>query len=184
MARPAFTHRGPHAGRDMFATSLDDQGLLEKVDSLVVQLFGSLGATGRGHGSDNAVLGGLAGDVPETAVPDELVNRVKTISETRRLMLLGKHEIDFDLSTHLLFSGVTLKFHSNGLRFTAANAAGSELHKKTYYSVGGGFVVDERAAGSTDRTGRNGTPLPFFFNGKSTSGTMRGTRAFNQHFDA
>ena len=134
----------------------------------MVQLFGSLGATGRGHGSDKAVLGGLAGDLPETAVPDGLVNRVKTISETRRLMLLGKHEIDFDLSTHLEFSGVILKFHSNGMRFTAKDATGNELFKKTYYSVGGGFVVDEHAAG-TDRIVPDERNSPTLLSRESTS---------------
>jgi len=91
---PSSSHTvGPMRAALMFVTQLEQQGHLKAVGSVSVQLYGSLGATGKGHGSDKAVLGGLAGDSPETADPDELVSRVKTTAEHNRLSLLGKHEI-------------------------------------------------------------------------------------------
>ncbi len=165
---PSSSHTvGPMRAALMFVTQLEQQGRLKNVGSVSVQLYGSLGATGKGHGSDKAVLGGLAGDSPETADPDELLSRVKTIAEHNRLSLLGKHEIEFDLNRDLQFSGVTLEFHSNGLRFTATDFSGNELLQKTCYSVGGGFVVDETATG-LDRIVDDQTELPYPF----TSGQM------------
>lgn len=160
---PSSSHTvGPMRAALMFVQQLEQDQLLEKTDSVLVQLYGSLGATGRGHGSDKAVLGGLVGHAPETANPDDLAALVKRVEEEQTLELLGKQQIKFDVKKHLEFSGVVLDFHSNGLRITASDAEGEMLQTKTYYSVGGGFVVDEAATG-TDRIVADETPVEFPF---------------------
>ena len=146
----------------MFANQIESSGLLDKTAAVLVQFYGSLGATGKGHGSDKAVIGGLAGFAPETAVPVEMKTLVDSTSIKQKLTLLGKHEIDFNPKEHLEFNGITLDFHSNGLRITAKDVAGKELLQKTYYSVGGGFVVDETATGAA-RVIADETELPYGF---------------------
>ena len=146
----------------MFAKQVESSGLLKKTASVLVQFYGSLGATGKGHGSDKAVIGGLAGFAPETAVPAEIQTLVDSTSSVQKLTLLGKHEIIFNPSEHLEFNGITLDFHSNGLRITATDADGDQLLQKTYYSVGGGFVVDEAATGAA-RVVADETELPYAF---------------------
>jgi len=160
---PSSSHTvGPMRAALTFATLLDSMGLLTKTKSVLVQLYGSLGATGKGHGSDKAVLGGLAGNAPETVEPSELESLIESIRQHKKLWLLGKQEIEFDLQQHLEFSGVVLDFHCNGMRFTAKDDAGIEVLTRTYYSVGGGFVVDEHATGS-DRVVPDTTELPYPF---------------------
>ena len=160
---PSSSHTvGPMRAALMFMNLLESNGLLEKTSSVLVQFYGSLGATGRGHGSDKAVIGGLAGFSPESAVPAEMQLLVESTSAERKLILLGKHEITFDPKEHLEFNGITLDFHSNGLRITAKDVDGQELLQKTYYSVGGGFVVDETATGAA-RVVADETELPYPF---------------------
>ena len=160
---PSSSHTvGPMRTALRFANRLDQENLLHKVDSVVVQLYGSLGATGKGHGSDKAVIGGLAGHAPETANPDELVALTKTTTDSKRLLLLGSKEIQFDPQTDLEFSGVTLKFHPNGMKFSACDAAKNELLNRTYFSVGGGFVVDKNVTG-LDQIVPDSTELPYPF---------------------
>lgn len=160
---PSSSHTiGPMRAALMFARLLESENLLEKTTTLIAQLYGSLGATGKGHGSDKAVLGGLGGQSPELAEPADLTSLVESVESNKRISLLGKHEIEFDPKVHLEFSGVVLDFHSNGLRFIARDAAGNELLQKTYYSVGGGFVVDENATG-TDRIVPDTTQLTYPF---------------------
>ncbi len=131
---PSSSHTvGPMRAALRFANRLDQENLLHKVDSVVVQLYGSLGATGKGHGSDKAVIGGLAGHAPETANPDELVALTKTTTDSKRLLLLGSKEIQFDPQTDLEFSGVTLKFHPNGMKFSACDAAKNELAEQDLF---------------------------------------------------
>lgn len=160
---PSSSHTvGPMRAANMFVDRLTKDGLLQSTHAVTAQLFGSLGATGKGHGSDKAVVGGLLGHKPETADPDELMEHLERVGKSKRLMIGGKKEIPFDLATHLQFSGVTLDFHSNGLRFTAADVDGNEVLQKTYFSVGGGFVVDESASG-VDRIVQDNTKVPFPF---------------------
>ena len=115
---------------------------------MTTHLYGSLGATGRGHGSDKAVILGLEGDAPETVDVDAIPERIRRIGDARSLMLLGKHEIAFDAREDLRFEKrESLPGHPNGLRFVASDGAGNPLLERIYYSVGGGFVVSE---GHTD----------------------------------
>jgi len=144
---PSSSHTvGPMRAARTFAQLLEANGLLERTGSVVVELFGSLGATGRGHGSDKAVILGLLGETPEgvdVAVVEALLAQVRA---SGRLRLLGIREVTFHEEEHLFLLSKNLPFHPNGLRFTALDAAGMPLHTQIYYSIGGGFVVEEGTA--------------------------------------
>src|SRR5262249_57931281 len=128
-----------------------------------VELFGSLGATGHGHGSDRAVLLGLCGDDPRTVDTDTVTERVAAIKQDRRVLVLGEHPVTLDPHTDLvLHRRKSLPTHPNGMIFTALDSAGEVLRAGTYYSVGGGFVVDESASGA-DRIKADDTPVPHPF---------------------
>ena len=155
---PSSSHTvGPMRAAAMFADGLRSQGVLPRVRRVHVELFGSLGATGHGHGSDKAVLLGLAGERPERCDPREVETRLATMRAERRLAVLGEHPIDFDEDADLVMHRRrSLPLHPNGMTFAAYGEAGEELATHTYYSVGGGFVVSQGADGSTrlveDRT--------------------------------
>ena len=161
---PSSSHTvGPMRAALEFATGLKRAGLLERVHAVKSELYGSLGATGKGHGSDKAVLLGLEGDAPDTVDTESVDARLKAMRENRRIKLLGSHEIEFREKEHLImYRRESLPFHPNGMRFTAYDAAGAVLSAKVYYSVGGGFVVNEEAAGA-DRIVEDQTPLPYPF---------------------
>ena len=144
---PSSSHTvGPMRAARLFALRLEAEGLLPHVTRVDVRLHGSLGATGKGHGSDKAVMLGLEGDEPATVDVDAIAGRLQRIRADRSLRLLGKHAIGFDEREHLHFLTKALPFHANGLQFSAADAQGRELLSRTYYSVGGGFVVSEELA--------------------------------------
>jgi L-serine dehydratase len=161
---PSSSHTvGPMRAARMFVTGLADDGLLERTTTVHAELFGSLGATGHGHGSDRAVLLGLEGEDPETVDTGTVAARVEAVKTSGRLNLLGRHEIAFDADEHLLLHRrKALPYHPNGMTFTAEDASRSVLRSRTYYSVGGGFVVDENAAAG-DRIVPDTTPLPLPF---------------------
>ena len=145
---PSSSHTvGPMRAARLFARHLQHDGLLTATARVQSHLYGSLGATGKGHGSDKAVLLGLAGHEPDTVDVDAVPALLAAMRLQGRLALLGTHEIGFvehdDLKFHRLQA---LPFHANGMRFIAFDAAGAELANKTYYSVGGGFVVSEEVA--------------------------------------
>ncbi|MGX4656969.1 L-serine ammonia-lyase [Micromonospora sp. SCSIO 07396] len=147
---PSSSHTvGPMRAGRTFVAGLKADGLLHTVTRVGAELFGSLGATGHGHGSDRAVLLGLAGESPETVDTDSVGPRVAEIRARRRLALLGSQDIDFEPDRDLvLHRRRSLPYHPNGMVFSAWDAAGAQLRTRTYYSVGGGFVVDEAAAGA------------------------------------
>ena len=161
---PSSSHTvGPMRAARRFAIGLKDDGLLADTVQVRAELFGSLGATGHGHGSDKAVLLGLMGEDPETVDTDSVDPRAAEVKATQRLSLLGVHEIDFDLDQDLVMHRRrSLPFHPNGMTFTALDGAGREIAARTYYSVGGGFVVDEAAAGA-DRIKPDDTPVTYPF---------------------
>ena len=140
---------------------------MQSVVRIQSELYGSLGATGKGHGSDKAILLGLAGYEPDVVNPDEIPIILQDIRRAGRLSLLGCHAIDFDESTDLLFHPrETLPLHANGMRFTAVDAVGNVTATQTYYSVGGGFIVSGQvmADGSLQKAIAPDTtilPLPF-----------------------
>ncbi|MET8278630.1 L-serine ammonia-lyase [Micromonospora sp. NPDC005174] len=147
---PSSSHTvGPMRAARTFVAGLKADGLLADTARVQAELFGSLGATGHGHGSGPAVLLGLAGESPETVDTDTVGPRVERIRAERRISLLDAHEIDFDPDRDLtLHRRRSLPYHPNGMTFVAFDAAGEQVRARTYYSVGGGFVVDEAAAGA------------------------------------
>ncbi|MFG2383425.1 L-serine ammonia-lyase [Streptomyces avermitilis] len=161
---PSSSHTvGPMRAARMFARRLRNEELLDPVASVRAELYGSLGATGHGHGTPKAVLLGLEGASPRTVDVEGADGRVATIKESGRIRLLGEHEIAFDFSEDLvLHRRKTLPYHANGMTLWAYDASGAELLSKTYYSVGGGFVVDEDAVGE-DRIKLDDTVLKYPF---------------------
>jgi len=161
---PSSSHTvGPMRAAHMFAVGLKADALLTDTARITAELFGSLGATGHGHGSDRAVLLGLAGEDPETVDTDTIAERVGAITASERLALLGTHEIDFQVDRDLvLHRRRSLPFHPNGMTFAASTRAGAVLRERTYYSVGGGFVVNEKASGA-DRIKVDETPVAYPF---------------------
>ncbi|HKJ10914.1 MAG TPA: L-serine ammonia-lyase [Ornithinimicrobium sp.] len=158
---PSSSHTvGPMRAAGMFARSLAGGDDLWRVDRVSVDLYGSLGATGKGHGTEGAVLVGLEGDEPETVEPAEMLLRVASIQRNHRLYLAGQHDIDFDPALDLRYHPrQVLPAHSNGLTFTAWSGDLKVL-SVTMYSIGGGFVVDEHdldLGGGPDRH----IPYPF-----------------------
>jgi L-serine dehydratase len=146
---PSSSHTvGPMKAARMFAQGLREEGLLTSVRTVRVCLYGSLGLTGKGHGSDKAVLLGLEGEQPATVDVDAIPARLAAVGTRGTLRLLGEHEIAFTVAEHLEFNRrQKLSYHPNGMRFTAYDDRGSALAERAYYSVGGGFVTDETEAG-------------------------------------
>jgi L-serine dehydratase len=175
---PSSSHTvGPMRAAFMFASSLEADGLLGNADGVQAdgvradgprvarvraELFGSLGATGHGHGSVKAVVLGLSGEQPESvdAAAEPLVARVRS---SGTLPLLGRVPIAFDVDEDVIMHRrKRLEFHSNAMRFAALDAAGTELSARTYYSVGGGFVLGEDEAGRPAIVA-DPTPVPYPF---------------------
>lgn len=156
---PSSSHTvGPMLAALRFAEGLRRDDLLSSTDSIKVELYGSLGATGKGHGSDKAVLLGLEGEQPDTVDTNNVDARLAAIRSTGELNLLGEKPIRFAEKQHLAMIRKPLPFHPNGMIFRAFDAAGLQIRSREYYSVGGGFVVDEQAAGA-DRIVEDTTPL-------------------------
>ncbi|MEH0546972.1 L-serine ammonia-lyase [Streptomyces sp. B21-105] len=147
---PSSSHTvGPMRAARMFARRLRNESLLDSAASVRCELYGSLGATGHGHGTPKAVLLGLEGSSPRTVDVESADERVEQIRSSGRLRLLGSHEIPFSFDDDLvLHRRKALPYHANGMTIWAHDAQGAELLSKTYYSVGGGFVVDEEAVGA------------------------------------
>jgi len=165
---PSSSHTvGPMRAARMFALRLEHEHLLDRVARVACRLYGSLGATGKGHGSDKAVLLGLLGHEPDTVDVDAIPALLEASRASGSLSLLGKHPIAFDESQDLVFlRRETLPFHANGMQLAAFDANGAELLAKTYYSVGGGFVVSEEVAADGSRQkaiAPDTTVLPFPF---------------------
>ncbi|MFJ5227073.1 L-serine ammonia-lyase [Streptomyces sp. NPDC088400] len=146
---PSSSHTvGPMRAAGMFARRLKNEGLIAHTTSVRAELYGSLGATGHGHGTPKAVLLGLEGNSPRTVDVESADDQAERIRTSGRLQLLDMHEIAFDVDKDLvLHRRKTLPYHANGMTVFAYDTNGDLLLEKTYYSVGGGFVVDEDAVG-------------------------------------
>jgi L-serine dehydratase len=171
---PSSSHTvGPMRAANQFARSLAQDGLVGdglagdgragSVARLRAELFGSLGATGHGHGSVAAVVLGLSGEQPELVDPAAARPLVDAVRDTGMLQLPGTAGVPFDIDEDvILHRRKRLPFHSNAMRFAALDAAGCELSARTYYSVGGGFVLGQDGEGRPAIVA-DATPVPYPF---------------------
>ncbi|MBX7433758.1 L-serine ammonia-lyase [Mycobacterium sp. Y57] len=156
---PSSSHTvGPMRAARRFVEGLSADGRLGAATGVRVELYGSLGATGAGHGTPGAVVLGLEGFAPETVDPGLARNRVEEIRSGGRLSLAGERTIDFDMATDIVLSLRAMDFHSNGMVFSAVDGAGAPVARGVYYSVGGGFVLAE---GETAASSDVAVPHPF-----------------------
>ena len=163
---PSSSHTvGPMRAAARFASHwLEETGVLERTARVRAEVFGSLALTGRGHGTDKAVLMGLEGHWPNQIDPDLIPAALERIRKEKKLLLLGQRLISFDEKQDLIMNKrQKLPFHTNGMRFTAYDADGEQLATRDYYSVGGGFVVNADEA-AEDRIVADTTELPHPFN--------------------
>jgi L-serine dehydratase len=146
---PSSSHTvGPMRAACSFVSRLRDEGLLGRVAGVRCELFGSLGATGHGHGSVAAVVLGLEGEQPDLVDPVTAQPRVDAVRREGKLAMAGEHLIAFSVDDDVvLHRRKRLEFHSNGMLFRALDAEGDEVSRREYYSVGGGFVLDQDEAG-------------------------------------
>jgi L-serine dehydratase len=146
---PSSSHTvGPMKAARLFALRLQADGLLPKVAAVRTELFGSLGATGKGHGTDKAVILGLLGETPDGVDTTTVQTRIDAIRSAQQLDLLGCHPLTFVEKQHILFRRTALPYHTNGMRFTASTPT-ARFATRDYYSVGGGFVVNQDEAAKT-----------------------------------
>ncbi|CAN5229101.1 L-serine ammonia-lyase [soil metagenome] len=158
---PSSSHTlGPWRAANLFLQTLEQRDMLIHVQSLEVLLYGSLAKTGKGHGTDIAVLLGLCGEDPVTFDINSIDKRINEIAANKKLWLNGKHEIDFipDEDVEFLYTE-SLPYHPNALTFLASLSTGEHI-AETYYSIGGGFVKKEGA----DESGHSEIILPFPIN--------------------
>jgi L-serine dehydratase len=159
---PSSSHTvGPMKAARMFAQGLAERNLLSRTAEVRVELYGSLGATGKGHGSDKAIMLGLEGDEPHSVEIESIEPRLHQLRAEQQLRLLGVQPVAFVEKQHLLFKRTSLPYHPNGMRFYAFDTNGQELYARTYYSVGGGFVVDEQAQAGGSVEEVRPVPIPF-----------------------
>lgn len=155
---PSSSHTvGPMKAARQFVAELDEAGRLDDVRTLTVHLYGSLALTGKGHGTDTAILLGLAGEEPATIDPDGVQPLLDKVRGERRLRLLARHEVAFEEASHLLFhNDEVLPGHANGMRFVARSENGSVLAEDEIYSVGGGFVLKASELGHEEAEPQDG----------------------------
>ena len=160
---------GPMRAAYHFVRGLAEAGRLNDIRRVQAELYGSLALTGVGHATDRAVLLGLAGNEPATIDPGAMDATVAAIRAEKRILLNGARAIAFDEARDLVFHRDTMfppdaqTRHPNGLRVTAFDATGSAVEERTYFSVGGGFLVEDGAAKDSERATAEGWELPFPF---------------------
>jgi L-serine dehydratase len=159
---PSSSHTvGPMLAANAFLALLEKEEYFDKVERVKIELYGSLALTGKGHGTDKAILNGLEGRTPETVVPESMIPRMHEIIASKTLLLAGKKSIPFDEpNDFLFFQKELLPKHSNGMRFTAYDSLGTSLLSQIYYSIGGGFITTEEDFDKSSSTLRP-PPYPF-----------------------
>jgi L-serine dehydratase len=162
---PSSSHTvGPMRAARRFLLNLEANRLLSSTTRVKIDLYGSLALTGKGHGTDIAILLALEGATPEGVDPEKIQERIQKIRSERSLHLAERHYISFEEGKDLLFHGDTqLPYHPNGMRFTAYDSQGKELRSEVFYSVGGGFIVDHEAAQQDQDLGEEEHALPHPF---------------------
>ena len=170
---PSASHTvGPMRAARQFVQGLEACGRLARTIGISVDLYGSLAHTGKGHGTDRAVVLGLLGESPDTVDPTTMEAKFKRVVETQSLRLLGTFLIFFDPERELIFRpNTTLPEHPNAMRFTAFGTEGQELDKKIYYSVGGGFILTEDELGGPSEPTPVTANVPYPF--RSASDLLR-----------
>lgn len=146
---PSSSHTvGPMKAAQAFVTHLAQDQQLPKTTRVTIELFGSLAYTGKGHGTDCAILLGLENNLPDTVNPDQIRPRTQEIIQQKTIKLFNNHAVTFNYDHDLIFNFKdALPLHTNGMRFTAYNNQ-QELRHKVYYSIGGGFIIDENQTSS------------------------------------
>ncbi len=162
---PSSSHTvGPMRAARLFVERLQNSAHLAKTAKVQVELFGSLALTGKGHGTDRAILLGLEGERPERVDPETIAARLSRMRNASVVSLLQLRQIPFAEKEHLVFHyDQSLPLHPNGMRFTAYGQEETLLDQQVYYSVGGGFVVQEPEAGAAIRPD-DPAAIPFPFN--------------------
>ncbi len=160
---PSSSHTvGPMRAALLFAQGLERDELLSQVASVRVELYGSLGATGKGHGTDKGVILGLMGQAPDTVDPSAIAGLLQSVRTNKSLALLGHFAVPFIEKEHILFyRREAMAEHPNGMKFHAYDAAGNALREARYLSVGGGFVVTAGASNSQIIAAHDQLPFPF-----------------------
>ena len=161
---PSSSHTvGPMKAANIFANNLVAEGLLDKTRCIKTELFGSLGATGKGHGSTKAIMLGLMGETPEDVSVEQIPDKIEQIRSSAEINLLGRKTLNFNEKQDLiLHRRESLPHHSNGMAFTAFDENDEVIDRRIFYSVGGGFVLDEKAADSGGIV-EDSTQLPLRF---------------------
>jgi L-serine dehydratase len=159
---PSSSHTvGPMLAANAFLQLIRDKCLLEKTQRVKIELYGSLALTGKGHGTDKAILNGLENQSPETVVPESMVPRMHEILSSHTLNFAGIKCIRFNEATDFLFlQKELLPKHTNGMRFSAFDEQGNLLINEVYYSIGGGFITTEA---DFDKTTEESNPPPYPF---------------------
>jgi L-serine dehydratase len=160
---PSSSHTvGPMKAAQDFALLLRTNNLLASTCRLQVELFGSLALTGKGHGTDSAIMMGLEGEHPRTIDPDSIPNRVFEINKAKQLQLNHEVAIAFDYKRDLLFHrNEVLPYHTNGMRFSAYDFTGNAIFTQVYYSIGGGFILKEEQTLGNANEMISEVPFPF-----------------------
>lgn len=160
---PSSSHTvGPMRAANDFIQAF--QYKLTYIHGIKITLYGSLAFTGKGHGTDKAVIMGLMGEKPETINPGDIVNRMKQIRDEKKLSLLKQYSINFSIESDIVFNDQKIfDFHPNGLEFAAYDANEILIKKSLYFSIGGGFIVNDE---DKNQKVSNGLPLnvPYPFN--------------------
>jgi L-serine dehydratase len=159
---PSSSHTvGPMRAAQMFVRALEESGALTHVVRVRVELYGSLGATGKGHGTDKGVMLGLMGEAPDTIDAESIEGKLGAVTETSRLPLAGIHSVAFLEKRDIVFYRQALSEHPNGLKLIAFDSSDNEVRRSTYLSVGGGFVVT--AGAENGQVIAAPTKLPYHF---------------------
>jgi L-serine dehydratase len=159
---PSSSHTvGPMLSANEFLQLLEKKHLFSKTERVKIELYGSLALTGKGHGTDKAILNGLENKTPETVVPESMVPRMHEILSSHTLNLAGKKNINFNETTDFLFlQKELLPKHTNGMRFSAFDDQGNLLISQVYYSIGGGFITTEE---TFNKAAEESNPPPYPF---------------------
>ena len=160
---PSSSHTvGPMYAAKQFLFNYMEKFPLDKIASLKVELFGSLAFTGKGHGTDTAILMGLEGNEPASVDTEQIPARLDRIHITKTLSLMNEHSIPFEEKNSLIFNhDDILPHHSNGMRFKVFDTDGNILHEEDFYSVGGGFILNGEEIQNEVEINNAQIPFPF-----------------------